>query len=107
VDGSRIRKPDKSNPGGYRQRGTGLPERSAGMASGSDTCELEIALAARSGGGGGSPAPPLKLLVAPEAHWTRLLSTKIVQLLVQSAGSELVSVTQGVLGFKVGRHCTM
>jgi hypothetical protein len=47
------------------------------------------------------------LSLPDEPDWTRLLSTKTAQLVVQSAGSELVSVTQGVLGSKVGRHCTM
>jgi hypothetical protein len=89
------------------QRGTGLPEPSAGVASGSDICELDDAITARPGIGGGSPPPPLELLVPPEAHWTRLLSTKMVQLVVQSAGRELVSLTHGVLGLKFGRHCTM
>jgi hypothetical protein len=100
-------KPDKSNPGGYMQRGTALPEPSARLTSGSGTCEVDVALPARLGTGGGSPPPPLKLLVPPKAHWTRLLSTKVVQLVVQSAGREFVSVTQGVLGLKVGRHCTI
>ena len=88
------------------QRGTGLPEPSAGMASGSDTGEVDAPITAKSGIGGGPP-PPLKLLVPAEAHCTRLLSTKVVQDEVQSAGRELVRVTQGVLGSKVGRHWTM
>jgi len=51
--------------------------------------------------------PPLLSFVPPEAHCTRLLSTKLVQLVVHSAGRELVSVTQGVLVLRLGRHCTM
>ena len=84
-----------------------LPEPSARLASGWDTREVDIAIAGRLGNGGGPLPPPLMLLVPPVAHCTWLLCTKTVQLVVQSAGRELVSVTQGVLGFKFGRHCTM
>ena len=38
---------------------------------------------------------------------TRPLSTKYVQLLIESAGKELVSVIQGVFVLRAARHCTM
>ena len=59
--------------------------------------------------GGGRPRlpPPVELLVPPVTHSTRLLSTNTVQFVVQSAGSQSASVTQGVPGFRSARRWMM
>ena len=80
----------------------GLPMQPLSSAAGRRG--VGVAITARLGVGGEPPPPPPRLLVPPEAHWTWLLCTKTVQLVVQSAGRELVSVTQGVLVFRVGRY---
>lgn len=87
------------------QSGTGGPEPSARMTIGSS--DWGVLASMELPGVGGDPPPPDELLVPPEEHETWLLCMKAVQLVAQSPGSELVSVTQAVPGFKSGRHCTM
>ena len=56
------------------------------------------------GSGGKSKFVPPPNDEAFVGHWTMLEWTKNVMLVPESAGSELVSVTQGVFVLRVGRY---